>query len=277
MSRKLEDYGQQKSTAITTARYASLPLLRTRYFLSRSSALTRRLAEFLGPQMVKDAGLACNFIISQKPIGAPVTERAVPVAIFQAGEVVADVCVAGARLLMDVVCTGPEEALHSALVQGSEDGALRSALHSRLGILHHTLGREHPEDCHHPSRAAARESRVWLHARGGGGVRLLTELGSFVVQITNPVPRCRHPKWLAKRIAELDDTFKQQYLDKMFTRLKGPVPMEEEESRSQRGGDLVMRCSLSLVRIPSRALAWPRWMSKILWAVVAAIAGVAPL
>lgn len=63
MSRKLEDYGAQKSTSISTA---------------------KRLAEFLGDQMVKDAGLSCRFIISRKPDGAPVTERAIPLAIFQA-------------------------------------------------------------------------------------------------------------------------------------------------------------------------------------------------
>ncbi|KAF2353054.1 DNA-directed DNA polymerase family B multifunctional domain [Trinorchestia longiramus] len=63
MSRKLEEYGAQKSTSISTA---------------------RRLAEFLGDQMVKDAGLSCKFIISKKPDGAPVTERAIPLAIFQA-------------------------------------------------------------------------------------------------------------------------------------------------------------------------------------------------
>lgn len=54
MSKKLEEYGDQKSTSISTA---------------------KRLAEFLGDQMVKDAGLSCRFIISKKPEGAPVTER----------------------------------------------------------------------------------------------------------------------------------------------------------------------------------------------------------
>jgi DNA polymerase epsilon subunit 1 len=63
MSRKLEDYGEQKSTSISTA---------------------KRLAEFLGDQMVKDAGLSCRFVISKKPEGAPVTERAIPLTIFQA-------------------------------------------------------------------------------------------------------------------------------------------------------------------------------------------------
>lgn len=54
MSKKLEEYGEQKSTSISTA---------------------KRLAEFLGDQMVKDAGLSCRYVISRKPEGSPVTER----------------------------------------------------------------------------------------------------------------------------------------------------------------------------------------------------------
>jgi DNA polymerase epsilon subunit 1 len=65
MSKSLEEYGNQKSTSITTA---------------------KRLAEFLGEQMVKDRGLACKFIISARPPSAPVAERAIPVAIFSAEE-----------------------------------------------------------------------------------------------------------------------------------------------------------------------------------------------
>jgi DNA polymerase epsilon subunit 1 len=64
MTRRLSEYPEtQKSLAITTA---------------------RRIAEFLGPQMVKDKGLACHFIISRMPAGRPVTERAIPVTIFRA-------------------------------------------------------------------------------------------------------------------------------------------------------------------------------------------------
>ncbi|KXS12658.1 putative POL2-DNA polymerase epsilon, calytic subunit A [Gonapodya prolifera JEL478] len=63
MSKSLEEYGAQKSTSISTA---------------------KRLAEFLGDQMVKDKGLNCKFIISSKPSGVPVSERSIPVAIFQA-------------------------------------------------------------------------------------------------------------------------------------------------------------------------------------------------
>lgn len=63
MTKTLEEYGAQKSTSITTA---------------------KRLAEFLGDQMTKDKGLNCKYIISSRPRNTPVTERAIPVAIFSA-------------------------------------------------------------------------------------------------------------------------------------------------------------------------------------------------
>jgi DNA polymerase epsilon subunit 1 len=63
MAKTLEEYGAQKSTSITTA---------------------RRLADFLGEQMIKDKGLNCKYIISSRPKNTPVTERALPVAIFSA-------------------------------------------------------------------------------------------------------------------------------------------------------------------------------------------------
>ncbi|EGS22368.1 DNA polymerase-like protein [Thermochaetoides thermophila DSM 1495] len=65
MTKTLAEYAGQKSTSITTA---------------------KRLADFLGEGMVKDKGLNCKFIICSKPKNAPVTERAVPVAIFAAEE-----------------------------------------------------------------------------------------------------------------------------------------------------------------------------------------------
>ncbi|CRG85659.1 DNA polymerase epsilon subunit 1 [Talaromyces islandicus] len=65
MSKTVEEYGSQKSTSITTA---------------------KRLAEFLGEQMIKDKGLNCRYIISARPRNAPVTERAIPVTIFSAEE-----------------------------------------------------------------------------------------------------------------------------------------------------------------------------------------------
>ncbi|KAG6779745.1 hypothetical protein POTOM_016140 [Populus tomentosa] len=86
MSKSLSEYGEQKSCAVTTA---------------------RRLADFLGDTMVKDKGLRCQYIVACEPRylclrmnqtlhdlpgsdprtclvqGTPVSERAVPVAIFE--------------------------------------------------------------------------------------------------------------------------------------------------------------------------------------------------
>jgi len=63
MVEALSEYGDRKSTSISTA---------------------KRLGEFLGDEMIKDKGLNCRFIITKKPLGAPTSERAVPVAIFSA-------------------------------------------------------------------------------------------------------------------------------------------------------------------------------------------------
>ncbi|KAL6523491.1 hypothetical protein OROGR_017094 [Orobanche gracilis] len=61
MGKSLEDYGGPKSCAVTTA---------------------KRLAEFLGNSMVRHSGLCCRYVIACEPKGSPVSERAVPVAIF---------------------------------------------------------------------------------------------------------------------------------------------------------------------------------------------------
>jgi DNA polymerase epsilon subunit 1 len=63
ISKTLSEYEGRKATSLTTA---------------------QRLADFLGAEMIKDKGLNCNLIVAKYPTGAPVTERAIPVAIFQA-------------------------------------------------------------------------------------------------------------------------------------------------------------------------------------------------
>ena len=63
MSKTMEEYGDRKSMAITTA---------------------NRIAEFLGSDMIKNKGLNCKYIVSRTTEGTPVTERAVPVEIFKA-------------------------------------------------------------------------------------------------------------------------------------------------------------------------------------------------
>ena len=63
MSKGIEEYGDRKSTAITVA---------------------RRLAQFLGAEMIEGTGVNCKMVISRYPLGASTSERAIPTAIFEA-------------------------------------------------------------------------------------------------------------------------------------------------------------------------------------------------
>ena len=62
MSKSVEEYGAQKSTAITCA---------------------KRMADILGEHLLKEKNLCSKFIISRKPLEAPIAERAVPTIIFK--------------------------------------------------------------------------------------------------------------------------------------------------------------------------------------------------
>jgi predicted transcriptional regulator len=62
MQRSLDSYGTQKSTSITCA---------------------RRLKDLLGDDIVKGSSLNVSFIISKKPLGKSVAERAIPSQIFE--------------------------------------------------------------------------------------------------------------------------------------------------------------------------------------------------
>ena len=68
MSKSLEEYGDRKSCATTTA---------------------KRLGAFIGGDIANDKGLKAQYIITKKPAGAPTSQRAVPVTIFQAEPAVA--------------------------------------------------------------------------------------------------------------------------------------------------------------------------------------------
>lgn len=65
MSQSLAEYGKSRSCAITAA---------------------KRMADFLGAEMVKDKGLCCRFIVSKWPQGVSVSDRAIPIEIFSAEE-----------------------------------------------------------------------------------------------------------------------------------------------------------------------------------------------
>ncbi|KAI9141033.1 DNA polymerase-like protein epsilon [Paraphysoderma sedebokerense] len=165
MSKSLQEYGTQKSTSISTA---------------------KRLAEFLGDQMVKDKGLACKFIISEKPIGAPVAERAVPVAILQSEPAV------------------KKHFLRKWLKDSSlTDFDIRTIL----------------------------DWNYYLE-RFGSVIQKLITIPAAMQNVRNPVPRVKHPDWLRKRVANLDDKFQQKRMTDFFGgRSKGDInPALEAEN-----------------------------------------------
>jgi DNA polymerase epsilon subunit 1 len=61
----MEEYEDRKGVALTSA---------------------KRLGDFLGNEIIQGKGLNCYFIVAQKPIGFPVSQRAIPVSIFNAEE-----------------------------------------------------------------------------------------------------------------------------------------------------------------------------------------------
>jgi len=169
MSKTLAEYGTQKSTSISTA---------------------KRLAEFLGDQMVKDKGLACRFVISAAPVGAPVTERAVPVAIFSAEEAVKR--------------TYLRKWLKNSSLTSFD---MRSILDWNYYI-----------------------------ERLGSVIQKLITIPAAMQKVSNPVPRIRHPDWLHRRVAALEDKFQQHKMTDFFKAVDKSVLPSEPADLEDAGG-----------------------------------------
>ncbi|KAI9016029.1 putative POL2-DNA polymerase epsilon, calytic subunit A [Hyaloraphidium curvatum] len=153
MSKTLEEYGGQKSTSISTA---------------------KRLAEFLGDQMIKDKGLNCQFIISSKPAGIPVSDRAIPVVIFQ----------------------------------------------TEMSVRKHYLRKWLRDPSLNDSDLDIRSIIDWHYylERFGSVIQKLITIPAAMQKVENPVPRVKHPDWLAKRVTAKEDLVKQRRITDMFGR-----------------------------------------------------------
>ena len=194
MSKTLAEYGGQKSTSISTA---------------------RRLAEFLGDQMVKDKGLACKFIISAKPIGAPVTERAVPVAIFSA-----------------------------------EASVMRTYL--RKWLKDNSL-----------ANFDLRSILDWNYyiERLGSVIQKLITIPAAMQKVSNPVPRIRHPDWLHKRVAAIEDKFQQHKMTDFFKRAPKTdrlSPVSAEVDIEDLGGSDRAESRVAIAKGASKEIVPPR-------------------
>lgn len=212
MSKTLQEYGQQKSTSISTA---------------------KRLAEFLGNQMVKDKGLACRFIISAKPPGAPVTERAVPVAIFSAEESV------------------KRQFLRKWLKDNSMvNFDIRSILDWDYYI-----------------------------ERLGSVIQKLITIPAAMQMVSNPVPRIRHPDWLFRRVASVQDKFQQHKVTDFFKQVTKPHPQEKSQASAgdieEMGMAATPKPKIAIVnrkvaeqspkekQLPDPSINYPAWLKAI--------------
>nr|BAD23092.1 putative DNA polymerase epsilon catalytic subunit protein isoform b [Oryza sativa Japonica Group] len=183
MSKSLVDYGEQKSCAVTTA---------------------KRLAEFLGDSMVKDKGLHCQYIVAREPQGTPVSERAIPVAIFETDAEIA-------KFYLRKWCKISSEASIRSIVDWSYyKQRLSSAIQKIITI------------------PAAMQKAIYfllvtliiLYTFYLSPLIFHDICEIMLLQISNPVPRVLHPDWLHKKVREKDDRFRQRKLRDMFNPLE---------------------------------------------------------
>ena len=46
----------------------------------------------------------------------------------------------------------------------------------------------------------------------------------LLIQVSNPVPRCKHPDWLQKKLLEKNDVFRQKKISEIFMPQMKPTP-----------------------------------------------------
>lgn len=192
MSNSLEEYGDQKGTAITTA---------------------RRLAQFLGNAMVKDKGLSCKFIVSKAPAGEPVSARAVPVAIFSAEP-----------SIMRKVCSNFECTSRGYFHSLSNNPIFVSCMFHFEQYLRMWLKDSSLNDFD------IRSILDWDYyiTRLGAAIQKIITIPAALQKVANPVPRVPYPDWLVRRVRELNSTHKQSSLGNYFK----SVPASSSSSSS---------------------------------------------
>lgn len=156
MSKPAIDYGDRKSTSLTTA---------------------RRLSQFLGADLVKDKGLVCKYIISKKPLGAPTSQRAIPVSIFNA-----EVSIAR-KFLLEWTKSNSNE------FSGADD---------EMPDMRDLVDWE------------------YYKTRLAGAIQKIISIPAALQGVENPCPDVKLPDWLHKRVREKLDKKTQKDLKRMF-------------------------------------------------------------
>ena len=159
LSKTIEEYHSQKGVALTTA---------------------KRMAEFLGKDFIEGKKLNCFFIISQKPIGTTVSERAIPTSIFGMDE-------ATKRKYLQKWLKLNEDV--GWLNKNSNDIDMRTILDWNYYI-----------------------------ERLGNAIQKVITIPAALQKIKNPVPRVPYPDWLHKKVRDNDLKFEQKKVNSFFNR-----------------------------------------------------------
>ena len=175
MSKKLEEYGKKKSCAITAA---------------------KRLADFLGEQMIKEKGLTCTYIISKFPFGAPITDRVIPTAIFN----ITDESVKLAYLRK--WCKGQ----HSASKNNKEISSNSDEMNIRT-----LIDWEYYKD------------------RLASVIQKIITIPACIQKIINPVPRIANPDWIEKALKENNSSNKQSRITNLFKKSQNPNNLSQTQ------------------------------------------------
>eukprot|EP00898_Chlorokybus_atmophyticus_P000434 jgi/Chlat1/1391/Chrsp12S02054 len=223
MSKSLEDYGEQKSCPITTA---------------------KRLADFLGDEMVRDKGLNCQYIVANKPEASSVCVEWNVREMYSARTQLA-ACNAGKEYACNnyAVLHIPSGLLHNSsrlavLTAPCIDLHLPACMCMGLeiitltGVLRSFLRRWCKESLD-GDQLDVRNILDWEYYRTrlGSAIQKIITIPAAMQKVANPVPRVQHPDWLGKRVREKEDLHRQRTLTDMFSRKRqhteaGPVDMD---------------------------------------------------
>lgn len=165
LSRKLSDYGQQKSTALTTA---------------------RRLSQLLGEDQVREAGLCCQFVVAREPADAPVSQRAIPTAIFKKDAIIR-------RRFLREWMGGQAIARHAGVLRGHGN---------TIGFGELTI-RDVVDWSYYSERLTSTIQKIVTIPAASQG-------------LTNPVQRVQQPDWLQRRLIARSDMFRQKKITDLF-------------------------------------------------------------
>ncbi|GIQ86402.1 hypothetical protein KIPB_008252, partial [Kipferlia bialata] len=244
---------------------------------NRSAAVTTatRLAAFLGETYLHTPSLKCEYIIASQPVGASVTDRAIPVLIFQADREVRNAMLRD-WLQDDSIGQGSQAKKNSAAGQGF---TIKSCIQDG-----DKEGKDGTED-DGPTPFDFRDIVDWQYYRerlSAAVVKIVSVPAGLQGMTSSPCPRVPFPDWLQRQVAQDNTTSKQTHITDFFkARVVGeddtnPCGMDETEIIPHKPVKRPPQVPLTLANyvsrmkgVPDRSKDYGKWLSymKGLWAL----------